>query len=152
MPIALASLVCGLIFGVGLVISGMTQPAKVLGFLDVLGKWDPTLAFVMAGAVIVSAIGFALTKRRNAPIFVARFDTPALSTIDGRLVAGATLFGIGWGLVGLCPGPALVNLASALPTAMYFVGAMVVGMLLHDLWQQRAAQSRSANFFGSSDG
>jgi len=152
MPIALASLVCGLIFGVGLVISGMTQPAKVLGFLDVLGKWDPTLAFVMAGAVIVSAIGFAMTKRRSAPLFVARFDMPALSTIDRRLVAGAILFGVGWGLVGLCPGPALVNLASVLPTAMYFVGAMVVGMLLHDLWQRRATRSNGSGFPAPIDG
>ena len=152
MPIALASLVCGLIFGVGLVISGMTEPSKVLGFLDILGKWDPTLAFVMAGAVTVSAIGFAMTKRRSAPIFVARFDTPALSTIDGRLVAGAILFGIGWGLVGLCPGPALVNLASALPAAMYFVGAMVVGMLLHDLWQRRATRSNGLGFLAPTDG
>lgn len=111
MPVVLASFACGLIFGAGLLISGMTEPEKVLGFLDIFGAWDATLAFVMAGAVAVAAIGFALARRRSAPVFTAKFLWPERSDIDAPLVAGGVLFGIGWGLVGICPGPALVNLA-----------------------------------------
>src|SRR3954447_1467416 len=107
----IASFGCGLIFGAGLLISGMTQPEKVLGFLDIFGAWDATLAFVMAGAVAVSSIGFALARRRGAPLFASGYLLPTRRDIDAPLVAGAVLFGVGWGLVGICPGPALVNLA-----------------------------------------
>jgi uncharacterized protein len=141
MPAILASFICGLIFGAGLLISGMTQPEKVLGFLDLFGAWDATLAFVMAGAVAVSAIGFALARRRAAPVFAARFSWPERSDIDTPLVAGAVLFGIGWGLVGLCPGPALVNLAGLSWPIVVFVGAMVLGMLGYELWQRRGVRA-----------
>ena len=137
-----ASLVCGLIFGAGLLISGMTLPAKVLGFLDILGRWDPTLAFVMAGALAVSAAGFALARRAGAPVFAARHQWPARKDIDRPLVVGSVLFGLGWGLVGLCPGPAVVNIASLSPRVLLFVLAMVGGMALQGWWQSRAERAR----------
>ena len=135
---ALASLVCGLIFGIGLLISGMTQPQKVLGFLDVLGRWDPTLAFVMAGALVVSAIGYALARRQARPMLAARHLWPTSRDIDRPLIVGSVLFGVGWGLVGLCPGPALENLASLSPRVIGFVVAMIVGMIAKDFWERRA--------------
>jgi uncharacterized membrane protein YedE/YeeE len=137
MPAILASFVCGLIFGAGLLISGMNLPEKVLGFLDVFGNWDATLAFVMAGAVAVASIGFALARRRTAPLFAAKFSWPERRDIDAPLVAGAILFGIGWGLVGICPGPALVNLAGFSWPIVVFVAAMVLGMLGYELWQRQ---------------
>jgi len=137
MPAILASFICGLIFGAGLLISGMNQPEKVLGFLDIFGAWDATLAFVMTGAVAVSAIGFALARRRTAPLFAAKFSWPERRDIDTPLVAGAVLFGIGWGLVGICPGPALVNLAGMSLPIVVFAAAMVIGMLGYELWQRR---------------
>ena len=139
MPQLLAAFGCGLLFGAGLLISGMTQPDKVLGFLDIFGAWDATLAFVMAGAVIVTSIGFALVRRRGAPVLAAKLQWPTRDDIDAPLIAGAALFGIGWGLVGLCPGPAIVNLASLSLPVIVFVVAMAVGMLGVDLWQQRAS-------------
>ena len=137
MPAILASFICGLIFGAGLLISGMNQPEKVLGFLDILGNWDATLAFVMAGAVAVASLGFALARRRAAPLLAAKFSWPERRDIDTPLVAGAILFGIGWGLVGICPGPALVNLAGLSLPIVVFVAAMVIGMLGYELWQRR---------------
>ena len=137
MPAILASFICGLIFGAGLLISGMNQPEKVLGFLDFFGAWDATLAFVMAGAVTVASIGFALARRRAAPLFAAKFSWPERRDINAPLVAGAILFGIGWGLVGICPGPALVNLAGLSLPIVDFVAAMVIGMLGYELWQRR---------------
>jgi hypothetical protein len=142
MALALASLLCGLVFGFGLLISGMTDPVKVLGFLDVLGRWDPTLAFVMIGALAVSSVGFAVARRRGAPLLAAQSLWPTRADIDAPLVAGSILFGAGWGLVGLCPGPALENLASLSPRVIVFVIAMSVGMILHDAWQRRARASR----------
>jgi hypothetical protein len=136
--LALASLLCGLIFGFGLLISGMTQPAIVLGFLDVLGRWDPTLAFVMAGALMVSAAGFSLARRRDRPLLAATHLWPTRTDIDRPLVVGSVLFGIGWGLVGLCPGPALENLASLSPKVFVFVAAMAAGMIAKDLWERHA--------------
>ncbi len=132
----LASFLCGLIFGSGLMISGMTQPAKVLGFLDVFGRWDPTLAFVMAGALAVSSLGYMLARRQRQPIFAAQHFWPNRTDIDRPLVVGSVLFGTGWGLVGLCPGPALVNLASLSPRVLVFVVAMIAGMSMLDLWQR----------------
>jgi len=136
--IALASFICGSLFGLGLLISGMTQPAIVLGFLDVFGRWDPTLAFVMAGALAVSAAGFALARRRPRPLLAAKHLWPTRTDIDRPLVVGSILFGIGWGLVGLCPGPALENLASASPRVIVFVVAMAAGMIAKDLWERAA--------------
>ena len=141
MPMVLASFLCGLMFGFGLLISGMTDPVKVLGFLDVLGRWDPTLAFVMIGAVAISGVGFALVRRRGAPLLSSQSLWPTRADIDAPLIAGSILFGAGWGLVGLCPGPALENLASLSPRVIVFVIAMSAGMILHDAWQRRARPS-----------
>ena len=139
---ALASLLCGYIFGIGLLVSGMVEPSKVLGFLDVLaipsGNWDPSLAVVMAAALAVAGTGYALIRPR-APLFETQFQWPTPTAVDAPLVAGAVLFGIGWGLVGLCPGPAIENLATASPPVVVFVVAMAVGMVAHNVWQARAA-------------
>jgi uncharacterized membrane protein YedE/YeeE len=141
---AIASLVCGFIFGLGLVISGMIRPVKVLGFLDILGipsgAWDPSLAVVMAAGLAVTGTGYALLRHR-APLFDAKSLWPTKKDIDRPLVVGAALFGIGWGLVGLCPGPAIANLATLSPGVIVFVVAMAVGMVAHDFWQSRAAAS-----------
>jgi uncharacterized membrane protein YedE/YeeE len=136
---ALASFLCGLIFGSGLMISGMTQPAKVLGFLDIFGPWDPTLAFVMAGALAVSSVGYAMARRQIRPVIAAQHFWPKKTDINRSLVIGSVLFGIGWGLVGLCPGPALENLASLSPRVFVFVIAMIAGMSVFDLWQRQAS-------------
>jgi uncharacterized protein len=137
---ALATFLCGLLFGIGLAVSGMTQPSKVLGFLDVFGRWDPTLAFVMAGALAVTMLGYALARRRVRPLLAPQHLWPSRTEIDGPLVAGSVLFGIGWGLSGLCPGPALTNLATLSPRLIAFVAAMAAGMALQDLLQQRVAR------------
>jgi uncharacterized membrane protein YedE/YeeE len=115
----------------------MTQPAKVLGFLDIFGRWDPTLAFVMAAALAVSGIGFVLVRQRRRPVLAAQYLWPTRTDIDRPLVVGSVLFGIGWGLVGLCPGPALVNLAGLMPSVMLFVLAMAAGMIIEDQWARR---------------
>ena len=137
---ALAGLLCGYVFGWGLFISGMIRPEKVLGFLDILaipsGNWDPSLAVVMAAALAVTGGGYALARRR-VPVFESQNQWPARSRIDRPLIAGAALFGIGWGLVGLCPGPAIENLASLSPGIVIFVVAMAVGTLTHDRWFAR---------------
>ncbi|MET0340439.1 MAG: DUF6691 family protein [Polyangiales bacterium] len=128
----LVSLAGGLLFAVGLGLSGMTQPAKVLGFLDVFGAWDATLLFVMAGAVGVHFFAARRTKRADAkPVLADSFELPTKTAIDTRLVLGAALFGIGWGASGFCPGPALVSLAGLAPGTLLFLGAMAVGMLAH---------------------
>lgn len=154
MPLILASFVCGLIFGIGLLISGMTDTAKVLGFLDIFGAWDATLAFVMAGAVAVTTVGFVLAKRRGAPVFAAQSLWPTRKDIDAPLVIGATLFGIGWGLVGLCPGPALVNLAGLGLPVIVFVATMAAGMIGQDVWskQKAAAPAGETAISTSTDG
>lgn len=123
-----ASLVAGVVFGVGLIVSGMTDPAKVRNFLDLAGLWDPSLAFVMGGAVVVAFIGYRLSFASGAPLFAERFSLPTSTQIDLRLVAGAALFGIGWGLAGFCPGPALASVYSGGASAWVFVAAMLTGM------------------------
>lgn len=149
----LFALFCGVTFGAGLVISGMTDTAKVLGFLDVLaipkGTWDPTLAIVMAAALAVSIPGFWLAKRRERPILAEVAAWPTKTVLDRPLIVGAALFGAGWGLVGLCPGPAIANLATLSQPVLLFVAAMIAGMAAHDLW--RRAQ-RSAALLAASDG
>lgn len=120
----------GALFGAGLVISGMTQPARILGFLDPLDGWDPSLAFVMAGAVAVYAVAYAVIRRRARPWFDAQFHVPARADIDAPLVLGAAVFGIGWGLGGLCPGPGIVAAAGGSLSALVFVLAMLAGMYL----------------------
>jgi len=134
--LVIAGLICGLIFGWGLLISDMVQPAKVLAFLDILGAWDPSLAVVMIAALLVSVPGFRLAKRRERPILATQSVWPTKMGIDRPLVIGSVLFGIGWGLVGLCPGPALENLATLSPRVIVFVVAMTGGMALHDFWQK----------------
>jgi uncharacterized membrane protein YedE/YeeE len=126
----ITALVSGLIFGVGLVISGMTEPAKVIGFLDVAGDWDPTLAFVMGGAIAMHAPLKWFFTRREAPLFDDRFHLPTATILDKKLITGAALFGIGWGLAGFCPGPALTSMATS-TNALTLAGAMVIGMLVH---------------------
>lgn len=128
-----SALALGLLFGLGLLVSGMADPAKVRAFLDVTGRWDPSLALVMAGAVAVSAAGYRLALRRGRPVLAPRFDVPTRRDLDLRLIAGAAIFGLGWGLVGLCPGPALTILTVAPAEALTFVAAMVAGMLLFRL-------------------
>lgn len=128
MKIKLAAFAAGMLFAIGLGISGMTQPDKVIGFLDLFGKWDPALMFVMGGAVLVYGIGFRLLRRLARPILAAGFQIPTRKDIDARLLTGASLFGVGWGLSGFCPGPALVSLASLSADVFIFVGAMLVGM------------------------
>lgn len=139
----LASLLCGFVFGCGLLVSGMVSPTKVLAFLDVLGDWDPSLAVVMAAAVTVTRIGFEIAQR-GRPFLAEKCDWPTKSKIDAPLVFGAAVFGVGWGLAGLCPGPAVENLATLSPHVLVFVCAMVTGMALHDLWQRRLTGTRSA--------
>lgn len=123
----------GILFGFGLAVSQMVNPAKVLAFLDIAGRWDPSLALVMAGALGVTFLGYRLVQRRPAPIAASTFHMPATRVINGRLLSGAVLFGIGWGLVGFCPGPAVASLAYGLTASIVFVAAMIVGMLLYRL-------------------
>ncbi len=133
--------IAGLIFGIGLALSGMLDPARVLGFLDVAGgRWDPTLMFVLGGAVGVAAIGFGLARLRTAPLFDDRFDHPGETAVDGRLLGGAALFGVGWGLVGYCPGPAIASIGFAGTPSALFALAMVGGMLLHKALPDSASQ------------
>jgi uncharacterized membrane protein YedE/YeeE len=123
----------GLVFAAGLCLAGMTRPERILAFLDVLGKWDPSLALVMAGAIAVAAPAFFLAARRARPVLADDFRLPPRrAPVERDLLVGATLFGIGWGLSGLCPGPAVVALASARVGALVFVASMVAGMLVHD--------------------
>lgn len=123
------ALVCGVLFGAGLAFSGMTNPAKVLAFLDVAGHWDPTLAFVMGGALAVSAAGYRLARGRERAWLGEAFSIPSRQDLDPSLIGGATLFGVGWGLVGLCPGPALANLARGSVEIALFVAAMMAGVV-----------------------
>lgn len=127
----------GLLFGLGLVISQMVNPAKVLGFLDIFGNWDPSLAFVMGSALIVTAVGYRLTWRRSQPLLGDQFHLPTNTTIDRRLALGAILFGIGWGLVGLCPGPAIAAIAIGGGKALAFLGAMTVGVIAFERTRPR---------------
>jgi len=132
----IASLACGFVFGWGLLISGMANPEKVLGFLDIFGAWDPSLAVVMAAALAVSSAGYLLAARRP-PLLAPQSGWSSKRAIDGPLIVGSALFGVGWGLVGLCPGPAIENLATLSPRVIVFVVAMAGGMALHDAWQRR---------------
>lgn len=128
---ALVALACGVVFGAGLAISGMTNPAKVLAFLDVAGHWDPTLLFVMGSALAVSTAGVAIAQRRVRPWLAEAFALPTRKDIDAQLVAGAVIFGVGWGLVGVCPGPAIAVLSRGSLQATVFVAAMLTGVVAH---------------------
>jgi uncharacterized membrane protein YedE/YeeE len=127
----IAALASGALFGIGLAMSGMTDARRVLGFLDVFGDFDPTLLFVLGGAVMTTAVSFRFVLRRGSPVLAATFHLSNLRHIDRRLLTGAALFGVGWGLAGYCPGPALAGLGIGSREALWFVPAMVIGMLLH---------------------
>jgi uncharacterized membrane protein YedE/YeeE len=122
----------GLVFGLGLLLAGMADPAKVKAFLDLAGSWDPSLAFVMGGGIAVGVVAFALARRRTRSWSGSPMEIPTLRQIDTRLLAGGVLFGVGWGIAGFCPGPALVALGSGMEAAWVFVPAMLLGMLVHD--------------------
>ena len=132
----LMALSSGLVFGLGLILGGMTDPGKVKGFLDVAGAWDPSLALVMGGAIAVGVFAFAAARRRSLSWSGDRMDIPTSRVIDARLIAGGVLFGAGWGLGGFCPGPALVAMSAGLGSAAVFVIAMLAGMVLHDRFFQ----------------
>lgn len=133
----LFALLAGAVLGIGLIISGMANPAKVLGFLDVSGAWDPSLAFVMGGAVLVGAIAFTFARRRTVSLLGLQMRMPPATGTDQRLVGGSLLFGVGWGIAGFCPGPALVALGMGEQKAMVFVAAMLLGMGLFELLERR---------------
>lgn len=129
----------GFLFGLGLVVSGMSNPAKVVGFLDLAGAWDPSLILVMGGGLLVTVPAFHLVLKNPQPLFESKFYLPTMTAIDPKLIGGAVLFGIGWGIAGFCPGPALAALVSLNPTVILFVGAMIGGMLLHHVLLERGS-------------
>ena len=141
----LSALFAGLIFGLGLTVSEMVNPAKVVAFLDLFGNWDPSLAFVMGSALVVTAIGYRLAWQRKSPVFETHFQVPSERKIDARLAAGAVLFGIGWGFVGLCPGPAIAALSIGGSSALMFLAAMAVGAFLFERFDKARTKPQSAS-------
>jgi uncharacterized protein len=137
----LSALLSGLVFGFGLIVSGMANPAKVLGFLDLAGAWDPSLALVMAGAFAVGFFAFLVAKKRTLSFIGAEMKLPTASAIDRRLLTGSALFGAGWGIAGFCPGPGLVALGMGEPKALVFVAAMLVGMVIFT-WREKHGRAR----------
>lgn len=142
MKSAIASLFAGLLFGLGLIVSGMANPEKVLGFLDIAGLWDPSLAFVMGGAIIVGLLAFTVARKRTLSFLGFSMKVPRHSHIDKRLVIGGLLFGIGWGIAGFCPGPGLVALGAGEIKAIVFVASMVAGMGIFELAERRRSGAR----------
>lgn len=138
------ALLAGLVFGFGLIVSGMANPAKVLGFLDLAGNWDPSLAFVMAGAIAVGAIAFTFARKRTESLLGLEMKMPTATDLDRRLVGGSLMFGIGWGIAGFCPGPALVALGAGETKAVVFVVAMLVGMGVFEFLERRGARRGGA--------
>jgi uncharacterized membrane protein YedE/YeeE len=128
----IVALLCGTVFGIGLSISGMLNPERVQNFLDITGHWDPSLAFVLGGAVTVAFAGMSIVRRMRRPVYEKEFFLPTSRQIDGRLIIGSTIFGVGWGLGGFCPGPAIASLSVGLIPSFVFVNFMVIGMVLHD--------------------
>ena len=141
---AIAALLAGLLFGIGLMVSGMANPAKVLGFLDLAGRWDPSLAFVMVGAIAIGSLAFFIARRRKRSFLGLPVQLPASTAITPRLVLGSTAFGIGWGLAGFCPGPALVAMGAGYPKAAGFVAAMVAGMVVFEAVERMKSGMRRA--------
>lgn len=140
---AVTALLAGLLFGIGLMVSGMANPAKVLGFLDLAGTWDPSLAFVMTGAIAIGSLVFLVARRRERSFLGLPVQLPASTSVTLRLVLGSAAFGVGWGLAGFCPGPALVALGAGYPKAIGFVMAMVAGMVAFDIAERgKAAKLR----------
>jgi uncharacterized membrane protein YedE/YeeE len=144
MAAAIAALFAGLLFGVGLMLSGMANPANVLGFLDLAGAWNPSLALVMAGAMVIGVPVFFIAKRRQRSFLGLSLHLPADTRITRKLVLGSAAFGVGWGLAGFCPGPALVALGAGYPKAAGFVAAMVIGMFVFDVLERVSAGGRQA--------
>ena len=142
--LVLTSLLAGLVFGLGLIVSGMANPAKVLGFLDIAGRWDPSLAFVMGGAVAVGLIAFRFARGRNVSLLGENMRLPIADRIDRRLLGGGLLFGIGWGIAGFCPGPAIVALGMGAPKVLAFVAAMLAGMGIFEFVERRARSPAAA--------
>jgi len=140
----LSEFLIGLLFGFGLILSGMTDPGKVIGFLDLFGTWDPSLAFVMGGAVAVGVVAFGWAKKRTANVLGSAMRLPTSDDIDARLILGSVLFGAGWGLAGFCPGPALVSLGAGQDKAVVFVIGMVLGMLVFEVLERRKAKAIAA--------
>lgn len=136
--------IVGLIFGIGLIVSGMADPSKVLNFLDLNGDWDPSLAFVMGGAIFVGFIGFHFALNRQKSLLGETVHLPVATHIDRRLIFGSVVFGIGWGLAGYCPGPAIVSLATGSPKAIIFVGAMLVGMGIFETLERWRIQAQNS--------
>jgi len=139
----ISALIAGFVFGLGLIVSGMANPAKVISFLDITGSWDPSLAFVMGGAIGVGAVAFVLARRRTRSLLGATMQLPASTELSKRLVFGSLAFGVGWGLAGFCPGPAIVSAAAGYSRAWIFVAAMVAGMLLFTLLERFKFSKRS---------
>lgn len=137
--VAVIAWIAGLVFGWGLILSGMGNPAKVQNFLDFLGVWDPSLGLVMGGAIGVGLVAFTWAKKRKTSLLGEPMQLPIASVVDAKLLAGAALFGVGWGLAGFCPGPAVMNLVTGHAQVWWFVGAMLVGMLVQHLWARRQA-------------
>lgn len=133
---SIMSLVAGFIFSIGLVISGMINPDKVIGFLDIFGKWDFSLAFVMGGAVLINLITFKFLRMKESPFLNDKFEWPKSTDIDSKLIIGSSLFGIGWGLIGICPGPGIVNLATFDPKIIVFVLSMLTGMIIYKFFKR----------------
>ncbi len=141
MPRTIVALLAGMLFGLGLAVSGMMDPRKVVGFLDVAGDWDPTLIFVMGGALLVTVPAFRLILGRPRPVLADGFDLPTKSALDARLLGGSALFGVGWGLSGFCPGPAVAALATGLTPVFAFVASMLTGMAVHAWFFERTDRS-----------
>ena len=137
--VLVTALLAGLLFGIGLMVSGMANPAKVLGFLDLAGRWDPSLAFVMAGAIAIGLVAFLIARRRRRSLLGLPMQLPATTAITPRLVLGSVAFGVGWGIAGFCPGPALVALGAGYPKAWAFVAAMLAGMIVFELAERLKA-------------
>lgn len=131
----------GVLFALGLGISEMTRPEKVLGFLDVFGQWDPSLAFVMGGAIVVYAVALQVAGKKDRPAFAPTFRIPTRRDVDAKLLGGAAIFGVGWGLAGFCPGPGLVAASAGVTAALYFVPALIVGMMLHRFLPARKSRA-----------
>ena len=141
---AITALLAGLLFGIGLMVSGMANPAKVQGFLDLAGQWDPSLAFVMVGAIAIGSLAFLIAKRRKRSFLGLSVQLPASTTVTPRLVLGSAAFGIGWGLAGFCPGPTLVALGAGYPKAVCFVAAMLAGMVVFEVIERMKSSMQRA--------
>ena len=137
----LSALAAGLLFGLGLILAGMANPAKVLGFLDLAGSWDPSLALVMIGAIAIGLVGFALARNRETSLLGLPMHVPNSRRLDRRLISGSLLFGVGWGLAGICPGPALVLIGAGAVKGWIFGMAMLAGMALFEIWERRSTNT-----------